>query len=304
MSKKSSKPKFEVNRKISVRDFQVRKKGKFNLSQYPTRIEPFYDSKKSYRNILERHVDEINHQQSMLYASEQYAVLILFQAMDTGGKDGMIRQVMSGINPQGCRVARFKQPTPRESSHDFLWRIVHELPERGQIGIFNRSYYEDVLIARVRPELLGVQKLPEPWNEGKKLWEGRYRSICDFEAHLHRNGTRIIKFFLHISEEEQRKRLLARIDEPDKNWKFSVNDLSERGYWANYMRAYEHCIRETSCNDAPWYVIPADDKENARIIVSHIILKTFRDLRLAMPTIDSAQRKELLALREELEISK
>ena len=301
MSKKRAKPKSEISNKIKVRDFQVRKKGKFDLSQYPTRIDPFYDSKKNYRNILEAHVAELSHQQNMLYASEQYAVLILFQAMDTAGKDGMIRHVMSGVNPQGCKVVRFQEPSSRENRHDFLWRIGYELPQRGQIGIFNRSYYEDVLITRVHPELLRVQKLPAPWNEGKALWEGRYRSIRDFEAHLHRNGTRIIKFFLHISEEEQRTRLLDRIDEPDKNWKFSVSDISERKYWANYMRAYEHCISETSSREAPWYVIPADDKENARIIVSHIILRTFRELELKMPTIDNKKRKDLLAIREKLE---
>jgi PPK2 family polyphosphate:nucleotide phosphotransferase len=298
---KKSKNKENKKLKIRVKDFQVRGKGSFDLSSFPTRVEPLYDSKKTYRGILQGHVTELSRLQSMLYASGNYAILILFQAMDTGGKDGMIRHVMSGINPQGCKVIRFRQPSEKESRHDFLWRITKELPERGQICIFNRSYYEDVLVTRVHPELLRAQKLPAPYNEGDPLWEGRYRSICDLEAHLHRNGTRILKFFLHISEEEQRQRLIERINDVDKNWKFSISDINERNYWSGYMRAYEHCIKETSTRDAPWYVIPADDKENARIIVSHIILRALRKLELSMPTIDAQQRKNLLTIREKLQ---
>ena len=284
-----------------MKDFRVQKNTHINLNLHPTLITPLYESKNAYRAILEKHIGELSRQQSLLYASGQYALLILFQAMDTGGKDGVIRHVMSGVNPQGCKVVSFKQPSERETRHDFLWRIVKELPERGQIGIFNRSYYEDVLITRVHPELLETQKLPVPWNQGTSLWNGRYRSIRDLEAHLHRNGTRILKFFLHISEEEQKKRLIERIDTPEKNWKFSMSDLNERQYWDTYTKAYEHCIAETASKEVPWYIIPADDKENARIIVSDIILRTLHKLKLSWPMPDKKHRKMLMTIREKLQ---
>jgi PPK2 family polyphosphate:nucleotide phosphotransferase len=220
--------------------------------------------------------------------------------MDAGGKDGAIRHVMSGVNPQGCQVFSFKQPSANELEHDFLWRTTCVLPERGRIGIFNRSYYEEVLVVRVHPEILRSQGLPEELRDEKTIWEERYRSIVDLESHLYRNGTRIIKFFLHLSKDEQRKRFLERIDEPDHNWKFSTADIHERKYWKDYMHAYEECLNATSTHHAPWYVVPADDKENARLIVSQIVLDTFNDLKMAYPKTTPKRRQELTAIRKML----
>src|ERR1700733_278565 len=201
--------------------------------------------------------------------------------MDAAGKNGAIKHVMSGINPQGCEVFSFKHPSAEELEHDFLWRAVCRLPERGRIGIFNRSYYEEVLIVRVHPDILRAENLPDKLLDPKSLWTQRYRSITDFEEHLHRNGTRIVKIFLHLSKNEQRKRFLDRIDEPDKNWKFSLADIHERKYWKHYTKAYEECLHATSTHHAPWYVVPADDKENARLIVSRIVLDALEDLKMA-----------------------
>ena len=227
-------------------------------------------------------------------------MLLIFQAMDAAGKDGAIRHVMSGVNPQGCQVFSFKHPSPAELEHDFLWRTTRDLPPRGRIGIFNRSYYEEVLIVRVHPEILKSEGLPDALLEEKQVWRERYRSIVDLERHLHANGTRIVKFFLHLSKDEQRKRFLARIDEPEKNWKFSLADIEERKYWNQYMTAFEECLSATSTSEAPWYVVPADDKENARLIVSQIVLDTFEGLKMAYPKTTAKRRKELLAIREEL----
>lgn len=236
----------------------------------------------------------------MHYASNQAALLLIFQGMDTAGKDGVIRHVMSGINPQGCQVFNFKQPNAEELDHDFLWRTTRRLPERGRIGIFNRSYYEDVLIVRVHPELLKKQRLADKLPNVQTIWHDRYRSIVEMEAHLHRNGTRIIKFFLHLSKGEQRKRFLERIDEPDKNWKFSPADISERKCWNDYLRAYAQCLSATSSAVAPWYIVPADNKKNARLIVSRIILDAFNDLDMAYPKLSSTRRQELKSIRKRL----
>ena len=257
--------------KIDPEIFRVLPDTDTRLVDCPTLIKPFYRSKKDYQDMLEEDTQELSDQQSVLNASGQYALLIIFQAMDAAGKDGAIKHVMSGVNPQGCRVYSFKQPSEKELKHDFLWRAVCRLPERGEIGIFNRSYYEDVLVVRVHPDMLEKQKLPD-LKPGTDLWEQRYRSIRDLEAHLYRNGTRIIKFFLHISKEEQRKRLLERIDTPDKNWKLSLNDFEERKYWDQYMDAFEQCLLATTTKECPWYFVPADDKNNARLIISAIIL--------------------------------
>ena len=246
------------------------------------------------------HVAQLSSQQQLLYASNRYAVLLIFQAMDAAGKDGAIRHVMSGVNPQGCQVFSFKHPSPSELQHDFLWRTTRDLPERGRIGIFNRSYYEEVLIVRVHPEILHSEAIPDTPHHDKKVWHDRYRSIVDLEKHLHDNGTRIIKFFLHLSKDEQRRRFLARIDEPDKNWKFSAADIAERQFWKRYMKAYEECLGATSTRDAPWYVVPADDKENARLIVSQIILDTFEGLKMAYPKTSAKRRKELQSIRKRL----
>ena len=286
--------------KINVKDFRVPAGKKVKLDKWPTQVEPVYKSKKEYKDLLAKQVGELSAQQQLLYAADSYAVLLIFQAMDAAGKDGAIKHVMSGINPQGCQVFSFKHPSAEELQHDFLWRTTQALPERGRIGIFNRSYYEEVLIVRVHPEILKAQGLPDGLVNEKNIWPDRYQSILDMENHLHRNGTRIIKFFLHLSEEEQRKRFLERIDDPDKNWKFSMADIEERKYWKQYMEAYEECLGATSTGDAPWYVVPADDKENARLIISEVILETFRPLKLSYPAPTDEHRLELQDIRKQL----
>ena len=285
---------------IKAKDFRVEQGDEVNLKKWPTLVEPVYQSKEQYKELLEAQVSELSALQKLHYASNHYAVLLIFQAMDAAGKDGAIKHVMSGVNPQGCQVFSFKHPSAQELEHDFLWRTTRCLPERGRIGIFNRSYYEEVLIVRVHPEILHSQGLPDDVIDEKTIWKQRYRSIVDLEKHLYRNGTRIIKFFLHLSEEEQRKRFLARIDEPEKNWKFSLADIEERKCWKQYMHAYEACLSATSTKNAPWYVVPADDKENARLIISQIILDTFKSLKMHYPKTDAKRREELLSIREQL----
>jgi PPK2 family polyphosphate:nucleotide phosphotransferase len=285
---------------IDSSDFRLGEGDAISLRKWPTRVKPVCDSAKGYRKLLEDHVARLSALQQLLYASDRYAVLLIFQAMDAAGKDGAIRHVMSGVNPQGCQVFSFKHPSAAEAQHDFLWRTTRDLPERGRIGIFNRSYYEKVLIVRVHPELLESEGLPDAPSDSAAVWRDRYRSIADMEKHLHANGTRIIKFFLHLSKDEQRKRFLARIDEPEKNWKFSLADIKERKFWKRYMKAFEECLGATSTADAPWYVVPADDKENARLIVSQIILDTFERLKLSYPKTSAARRGELLAIRKRL----
>ncbi len=261
--------------KINSKDFRVKAGDEVDLKKWPTKVEPVYQSKEQYQKFLEEHVAKLSSLQQLLYASNRYAVLLIFQAMDAAGKDGAISHVMSGVNPQGCQVFSFKHPSATELQHDFLWRTTRDLPERGRIGIFNRSYYEEVLILRVHPELLRSEGVAGASHDDKTVWHDRYRSIENLEKHLHVNGTHIIKFFLHLSKEEQRKRFLQRIDDPEKNWKFSLADIEERKFWKDYMKAYEECLGATSTRDAPWYVVPADDKENARLIVSRIVLDTF-----------------------------
>lgn len=286
---------------IDVADYCVKPGTPVDLGQWPTRIEPFYDSKKSYKKRLKAGIEQLIKLQRLLYAHNRYSLLIIFQAMDAAGKDGAIRHVMSGVNPQGCQVFSFKHPSETELDHDFLWRTHLALPERGRIGIFNRSYYEEVLIVRVRPELLKAQNLPETGLSLSDIWAQRYRSISESEAHLHRNGTRIIKFFLHLSKEEQRQRFMARIDDPDKNWKFSDADMEQRQEWDQYMAAYQACLPATSTTEVPWYVVPADDKKNARMIISQIIVDTLSNLQLCYPPTSKARRKELQATRHLLE---
>jgi len=283
--------------KIDPRHYRVRAGAKVKLKQWPTRVRSFYRSKADYARVLEQHVRELSRLQELLYAHDRYALLVIFQAMDAAGKDGAIKHVMSGVNPQGCQVHSFKQPSAGELAHDFLWRAICRLPERGRIGIFNRSYYEEVLVARVHPEILADQHLPAELADRETLWQERYRSIVDLERHLHRNGTRIIKFFLHLSKAEQRRRLLARIDEPAKNWKFDRSDLAERERWGDYQRAYEDCLNATSTDTAPWYVVPADDKENARLIISQVILAELGRLKMTFPRPTARRRQELRAIR-------
>ena len=256
--------------------------------------------KERARELVRANLDELAEAQERLYANDVYAVLVVFQAMDAAGKDGMIKHVMSGLNPQGCQVFAFKAPSAEELDHDFLWRCVKALPERGRIGIFNRSYYEEVLVVRVHPELLARQKLP-PGKHGKQFWEDRYESINALERHLVRNGTAILKFFLHVSRDEQRRRFLERIEDPEKHWKFSAQDVAERDFWDGYMEAYEDAIRATSTASAPWYVIPSDHKWVARALVADVLTTTIRDLGLAHPAPTPDQKKALAAARRRLQ---
>ena len=286
--------------KISSKDFRVREGHEVDLKKWPTRVDPVYKSKEQYKSLLEKHIAELSSRQQLLYASNRYAILLIFQAMDAAGKDGAIKHVMSGVNPQGCQVFSYKHPSPMELQHDFLWRTTRDLPERGRIGIFNRSYYEEVLIARVHPEILRNEAIPDTPHHDRKVWHDRYRSITNLERHLHENGTRVVKFFLHLSKEEQRKRFLARIDEPEKNWKFSSADIAERKFWKEYMKVYGECLTATGTRDASWYVVPADDKENARLIVSQIVLDTLEELKMAYPKTTAERGRELLSIREGL----
>jgi PPK2 family polyphosphate:nucleotide phosphotransferase len=286
--------------KIHSKDFRVRERDEVDLKKWPTTVKPVYKSKEQYQKLLAEHVARLSSQQQLLYASNRHAVLLIFQAMDAAGKDGAIRHVMSGVNPQGCQVFSFKHPSVEELEHDFLWRTTRDLPERGRIGIFNRSYYEEVLIARVHPEILRSEGLPDSLRAEQAVWHDRYRSIVDLERHLHANGTRIIKFYLHLSKEEQRKRFIERIDAPAKNWKFSSADIAERKFWNRYMTAYEQCLSATSTSDASWYVIPANDKENARLIVSQIVLDALEGLEMTYPKSGAKRRKELQVIRKQL----
>ena len=284
--------------KIQSEKFRVEPDKKFRLDDRPTIIKPYCKSKKQYRKTLEDHVEELSSLQQLHYASHRYALLIIFQGIDAAGKDGAIRHVMSGVNPEGCEVFSFKQPSAEELEHDFLWRTTCRLPERGRIGIFNRSYYEEVLVVRVHPEILENEGLSEELRDEKAVWKERYRSIENFESHLHVNGTRVVKIFLHLSQEEQRKRFLERIDEPDKNWKFSLTDIHERKYWKQYAAAFEECLNATSTEASPWFVVPADDKENARLIISRIVMDALKDLKMSYPKTTAKRKAELQAIRK------
>jgi PPK2 family polyphosphate:nucleotide phosphotransferase len=286
---------------INSGDYRVQPGKNLKLAEWPTAGKPVCRSKKHYHEILQEHVERLSELQHLHYASNRYALLIVFQGMDAAGKDGAIRHVMSGINPQGCQVSSFKEPSANELEHDFLWRTTCVLPERGRIGIFNRSYYEEVLVVRVHPEILRTEGLPSELRGRKHLWEERYRSIVDMEEHLHRNGTRTVKVFLHLSLEEQRKRFLERIDDPEKNWKFSAADIHERKFWRRYMEAYEECLHATSTDHAPWYAVPADDKDDARLIVSQIVLDSLDELKMSWPRTTPKRELELKAIRKLLQ---
>jgi PPK2 family polyphosphate:nucleotide phosphotransferase len=284
---------------IDADDFRVKPDQKVDLKTWPTLIDPFYKSKEDYQLRLADDIARLSEQQQMLYAGNCHALLLIFQAMDAAGKDGVIRHVMSGINPQGCEVTSFKHPGFVELEHDFLWRAAQALPGRGRIGIFNRSHYENVLIVRVHPDLL-ASGIFDPEEADDAFWNERYHSIRAFERHLGANNIHVLKFFLHLSKDEQRKRFLARIDEPEKNWKFSQADLTERGFWKDYRGAYEKALRETSTKAAPWFVVPADDKQNARLIVSQIILDRMERLKLAYPKVNADRKAELQKIRAQL----
>jgi PPK2 family polyphosphate:nucleotide phosphotransferase len=280
--------------------FQVREGQTVDLQKWPTEVQPFYRSKEEYAELLTRHTKDLSELQQLLFAHNRYALLLIFQAMDAAGKDSAIKHVMSGVNPQGCQVYSFQHPSAEELDHDFLWRTTRFLPERGRIGIFNRSYYEEVLIVRVHPEILRGQALPEEIMDDPDIWKRRYKSMVDLENHLYHNGTRVLKFFLHVSKDEQRKRFLKRIDQADKNWKFQFGDIEERKFWKQYRKAYEDCLRATSTRCAPWYVIPADDKKNARLIISSAILAALRELKMSYPKPSPETRQRLAVIRKML----
>jgi len=290
--------------KIHSKNFCVQPGKEVKLEDWPTTVKHLFKSKEAYRERLAEHIEALSSLQQLHYASNRHALLLIFQGMDAAGKDGAIRHVMSGVNPQGCEVYSFKQPSAEELEHDFLWRATCRLPERGRIGIFNRSYYEDVLVLRVHPEILRSQGFTQETYEEKSFWQERYRSIVDLERHLYRNASRTVKIFLHLSKDEQRKRFLERVDTPAKNWKLSSADIHERKFWNHYRKAYEECLNATSTHHAPWYVVPADDKDNARLIVSQIVLDALSDLKMAYPKTTGKRRLELKAIRKLLTVHK
>ena len=286
--------------KLDCEPYQISEGAAVELAARPTVVKPLYSSGKHYRKLIEEAIAELAAQQSLLFASNSHSLLLIFQAMDAAGKDSAIKHVMSGVNPQGCQVFSFKHPSAAELEHDFLWRTTQCLPQRGQIGIFNRSYYEEVLIVRVQPAILRAEGLPPASVDAGDFWQQRFRSIRDLEQHLHRNGTRIVKFFLHLSKDEQRLRLLARIDDPQKNWKFSLDDIRQRQAWPRYQHAYEAALSATSTANSPWFCVPADDKRNAHLIISQVILNTLAGLQLAYPVADKARHRALQAIRKRL----
>jgi PPK2 family polyphosphate:nucleotide phosphotransferase len=286
--------------KIATKRFRVRANRDVELRKLPARVKALYASDEEYVTGLSTNVARLAELQNRLYADDHHALLVVFQGMDGAGKDSAIRHIFSGINPAGCQVFSFKQPSAEELDHDFLWRTTRDLPERGRIGVFNRSYYEEVVVVRVHPKLLESQHLTDAARKDKGLWNHRFHSIREFEKHLHRNGTRVVKFFLHLSKDEQRRRFLARIDDPNKNWKFNLADVDERRFWKDYRKAYEECLAATSTEHAPWYVVPADDKHNARLIVSQVLVDVLEDIDPAFPKPTPAHRRELLSIRRRL----
>lgn len=290
-----------TDKSMNIDRFLARPGKKLNLNDHPTDFTGDYKEKKDAEIDLGKNVQRLAELQDVLYAQNVYALLIIFQAMDAAGKDSTIEHVMSGINPQGCQVVSFKQPSAEELDHDFLWRCAIATPERGRIGIFNRSHYEEVLVVRVHPQILQAQQLPDEVKNDKNIWKNRYRQIRNFEETLAENGIHTIKFFLHVSKEEQKKRFLARIDEPDKNWKFSMGDVKERELWDNYMNAYRDAVEATSTEKAPWYLIPADKKWFMRLAVSEIIVKKLESLDLKYPVLPEAHKQELIEAKKMLE---
>ena len=273
---------------------------RLKLTRVSTRSKTEYRSKKQYNKRLEKNRAALEEYQELLYAGHAKAMLIVFQGMDTSGKDGAIKHIMSGVNPQGCQVVSFKQPTPVERDHDFLWRSDRVMPERGKIGIFNRSYYEETLVTRVHPKLLADEKLPTGNNHGRALWKNRYRDIVNHEHFLHRQGYEIVKFFIHVSKDEQKRRLLDRFSDPKKQWKISEGDVHERSFWKEYQNAYEECLQHTASKSSPWYIVPGDDKENARIIISQILVDRFDKMRLKYPKLGRKEKLKLKTLKSEL----
>lgn len=286
---------------MKIEKFLVPEDAKLQLKNYPTDDTGDYKDKQQAVEDLRKNVERLSELQDVLYAQNRHALLIIFQAMDAAGKDGAIKHVMSGLNPQGCEVTSFKQPSTEELDHDFLWRCMKRAPERGRIGIFNRSYYEDVLVVRVHPEILRLAQLPENLENDKSIWKKRFEQIRNYENYLTENGVHVLKFFLHVSREEQKNRFLARIETPEKNWKFSAGDAKERSFWNEYMKAYTDAMQQTSTKDAPWHIIPADKKWFTRVAVSEIIIKKMESLDLQYPEITEVQRQSLSEAKRILE---
>jgi PPK2 family polyphosphate:nucleotide phosphotransferase len=292
----------EMNTDKLVKAFRVTDGKKLKLKDFDPGDTSHWRSKEQAEQALQEGIVRLADMQDKLYAQDRWSVLLIFQAMDAAGKDGAIKHVMSGVNPQGCQVYSFKAPSSEELQHDWLWRTTCKLPERGHIGIFNRSYYEEVLVVRVHSDLLKGERIP-PALIGKNIWEERFEDIRHFEKHLARNGTVVRKFFLHLSKDEQKDRFLARLDDPEKNWKFSADDIRERNFWDDYQKAYEEMIQNTATDDAPWFVIPADHKWFSRLAISAVIVSTLEELKLSYPKVEAAKRKELQAARKLLEKS-
>jgi len=284
----------------AFKQFRVEPGEKFRLKDRDPADSAGFESKQDARKRLTQGIERLRELQERFYACDRWALLIVFQAMDAAGKDSTIEHVMSGVNPQGCQVYSFKQPSAEELDHDYLWRTNRCLPERGRIGVFNRSYYEEVLVVRVHPGLLAAEKLP-PQLVDEDIWKRRFKEINTFERYLAHNGVAVVKFYLHVSKEEQRRRFLARLDEPEKNWKFSLSDVKEREHWDEYMEAYEDMLGHTSTEDAPWYVVPADHKWFTRMAVADIVVSTLEKLKPEFPTITEEKRRELDAARKVLE---
>lgn len=289
---------------MKIEKFKVSENSKFKLEDHKTDFTGDYQDKKVAETDLAQNVEKLSALQDTLYAENRQSLLVIFQAMDAAGKDGAIKHVFSGVNPQGVQVASFKQPSSEELDHDFLWRCSKNLPERGRIGVFNRSYYEEVLIVRVHQSILLNQPLPDDVKSGKDIWKQRFEAIRNFEDYLSNNGIHVIKFFLNVSKDEQKKRFLARIEEPEKNWKFSATDAKERGFWDDYMKAYEEAIAATSTEKSPWFVIPADKKWFARTAISEIIVKRLEELNPQFPQVSEAHRQSLLEAKKVLENEK
>lgn len=287
---------------MNPQDFRIDGSKPFVLSDTPTKVEPLYLSKKDYKEQLDDLTEAINESQRRMYAHDRYSMLTIFQAMDAAGKDGTIRQVFSGVNPHGLQISAFKKPTTNELDHDYMWRCVIRMPQRGRIGIFNRSYYEEVLVVRVHPEILTkYQRIPKGFTKDvPAVWQQRFEDMRNFERYIYRNGTHVVKFFLNLSRDEQRSRFVSRIDEPSKNWKFSEGDVAEREYWNSYMHAYEEAINATATDHAPWYVIPADDKKNMRLIVAKCVLHEMEKMNTFYPEVSDDRRVELEGFKEAL----
>jgi PPK2 family polyphosphate:nucleotide phosphotransferase len=280
--------------------FEIRAKMNFKLSKIPVTLKAGHGSHKKYDELLDANRALLEESQALLYANHKNAMLVIFQGMDTAGKDGAIKHVMSGLNPQGCSVFSFKVPTTDELEHDFLWRAIRVLPPRGKIGIFNRSYYEEALITRVHPELLESEKLPSGKEHGEEFWKRRYQDIVNYEDYLHRQGYEIIKIFIHISKEEQKRRLCERFNDPKKLWKISEGDVHERAFWKEYQVAYERCIGYTSSKNNPWYIVPGDDKKSARLSISQILVDRFKMLNLKYPKLEKKEKEKLKKLKAQL----